>query len=314
MAVTPLRLELSHAEVGKGSGTKSISTHTLIKKGLKTLLNQIIQMKNDYTNAAVYVDYENIFELLKRYGKNPLEIDFFPVLLNKLRERHKLNVIDFIVYSNFEKQPFFGRHQTILQGLGLQTRHSSNNGKNSGDLELTVDALKTLYKNQIIEVFVIISSDRDIIPLIKAIKYENKTTYVLSTKNGFNQIVTKYADHHEYIEDIFNLNDNLLEQNSPTIDWDLNFKISQISEENINEAKKVCKLFYGSNIWSRHEKQGDTISLDGYLNAITKTLDRIPAQIINDFKLSHHLGYIKLYKDSKNRLCLDQGPNRNEVT
>jgi uncharacterized LabA/DUF88 family protein len=278
------------------------------------LLNQIMQMKNDYTNAVVYVDYENIFELLKRYGKNPLEIDFFPVLLNKLREEHKLNVIDFIIYSNFEKQPFFGRHQTALQAMGLQTRHSSNNGKNSGDLELTVDALKTLYKNPSIEVFVIISSDRDIIPLIKAIKYENKTTYVLSTKNGFNQIVTKYADHHEYIEDIFNLNDSPLEQNSQPDDWDLNLEFPRISEENINDAKRICKLFYASNIWRRHEKQGDTISLDGYLNAISKTIDRIPAQLISDFKLAHHLGYIKLYKDTKDRLCLDQGPKRNEVS
>jgi uncharacterized LabA/DUF88 family protein len=277
------------------------------------LLNKIMQMKNDYTNAAVYVDYENIFELLKRYGKNPLEIDFFPVLLNKLRERHKLNVIDFIVYSNFEKQPFFGRHQTILQALGLQTRHSSNNGKNSGDLELTVDALKTLYKNPGIEVFVIISSDRDIIPLIKAIKYENKTTYVLSTKNGFNQIVTKYADHHEYIEDIFNLSDSSLEPNNKPVEWELNFDFAQISEENINEAKRICKLFYDSNIWKRHEKQGDAISLNGYLNAISKTIDRIPTQIINDFKLAHHLGYIKLYKDAKDRLCLEQGSKKNEV-
>lgn len=89
--------------------------------------------------------------------------------------------------------------------MGLQTRHASNDGKNSGDLELTVDALRVLYKNSNINFFVIISSDRDIIPLLKAIKYENKTSYVLSTQNGFNKTVAEYADFHEYIEEIFNL-------------------------------------------------------------------------------------------------------------
>jgi hypothetical protein len=28
-------------------------------------------------NATLHVDYENIVELLKRYGKSPLEMDFF---------------------------------------------------------------------------------------------------------------------------------------------------------------------------------------------------------------------------------------------
>lgn len=278
------------------------------------MINKILQIKNNYANAAVFVDYENIFELLKRYGKNPLEINFFPVILHKLRDKHGLNVIDFIVYSNFEKQPFYGRHQTVLQAMGLQTRHSSNNGKNSGDLELTVDALKTLFKNPTIEVFVIISSDRDIIPLIKAIKYENKTTYVLSTKNGFNQIVTQYADHHEYIEDIFNLSEkDLVEDDQKMGDWDISLDYSEITEQDIEEAKKISKLFYESNIWKKSEKQGVTVSLDGYISAISKTIERIPIQIARDFKIAHHLGYITIYKDAKNKLCLKQGEKRSEL-
>jgi len=38
---------------------------------------KIPNINRDCINANIYVDYENIVELLKRYGKNPLEIDFF---------------------------------------------------------------------------------------------------------------------------------------------------------------------------------------------------------------------------------------------
>ncbi len=105
-------------------------------------------------------------------------------------------------YGNFEKKLFQGKHQTALQKLGLQTRHSANNGKNCSDLMLAVDTLTILYKNPNIHVFIIVSSDRDLIPLLKAIKYENKIAYVISTKYGFDPVVSNYADHHEYIEDI----------------------------------------------------------------------------------------------------------------
>jgi uncharacterized LabA/DUF88 family protein len=160
----------------------------------------ILQTKNSPLRAIIYANYENILELLKNYGKNPLEIDFFRVIQDRLAAAG-LKVIDFIVYGNFEKRSSSGDHQSILQGMGLQTRHVSDNRKNSGDLELTVDALKDLYKNSNIDIFIIISSGRDIIPLLKTIKYKNKLSYVISTQNRFNQTVAQYTDFHEYIED-----------------------------------------------------------------------------------------------------------------
>ena len=277
------------------------------------MISKILQMKNNYANAAVYVDHENIFELLKQYGKDPLEINFFPVILNKLKEEHKLNVIDFIIYGNFEKGPLNAKYQTILQGLGLETRHSSNNGKNSSDLEMTVDALRTLYKNPVIDVFVIISSDRDIIPLIKAIKYENKIAYVLSTKTGFNQIVIKYADHHEYIEDIFDLKEKISAGMEADNLQTANFGLIKIDEGDIENAKEVSKLFYNSYIWKNHGIQGEPISLNGYVNIISKAVNRFPNRIIEDFKLAHQLKYITIYHHPKKGLCLTEGEKKSEL-
>lgn len=280
-----------------------------------------MELKN-FTNAAIYVDYENIYELLKFYGKNPFDIDFFPVIIKKLKNEYRFKIIEFIVYSNFEKKEFQGRQQTLIQKLGIETRHSSNSGKNCSDLELTVDALRTLYKNPNVDVFVLISSDRDIIPLIKAIKYENKISFTISTKKGFNLIVTKYTDYHEYIEDIFQLSlkdEPHHHDGSPEAcglrEAGLKFDDScgTVTGEDLERAKEVSKLFYGSNVWKKYEQIGEIISLKGYINILAKTVIRNQAQLWEDFKMAHHLQYVYIYNDPKKGLCLKEGPKRTEL-
>lgn len=149
--------------------------------------------------SVCLVDFENIMEIMKNYSANPIrEGNFFPVLLDKFKNMD-LNVIECICYGNFK-----GRPQTMPKNLGIETRQCSHNGKNSGDIEMTVDALRILYKSPV-DVFILISSDRDIIPLIKAVRQECKIAYVLSTRINFNPIVTRFSDIHEFLEDIFGL-------------------------------------------------------------------------------------------------------------
>jgi hypothetical protein len=97
------------------------------------MVKHLIQQKNELLNAVMYVDYENIFELLRRYGVNPLDINFFPVILDKFKKEYDLDLIECNVYGNFEKKAF-EKHQNILHNLGLQTCHTVSQGKNCGDL------------------------------------------------------------------------------------------------------------------------------------------------------------------------------------
>lgn len=278
------------------------------------MVSQLIELKNELLNAIVFVDYENIFELLKKYGVSPGEINFFPVILDKFRNLYKMNVIECIVYCNFEKKSFQGREQTLLQNLGLQTRHAASNGKNCSDLMLTVDALSTLYKNPNINVFVIVSSDRDMIPLLKAIKYENKVAYILSTRYGFNPVVSEYADYHEYIEDIFNINvEPMPDPEEPEMDIVLCGKRFNPEEARIEDAQEVSKLLYTSNIWKKSEIDGNPVTLKGYLQILLKKVGRTPSQIEKDFALAHQLKYVTIYKDENKGLCLKRGNNSAEV-
>ena len=284
--------------------------------------NQIFQEKNKQRNAMVYVDYENILELLKIYQKSPLEIDFFRVIQSHLILAG-IKIIDFLVYGNFEKRNAGGNHQTFLRAMGLQTRHASNHGKNSGDLELTVDALKDLYKNPNIDIFVIISSDRDIIPLLKTIKYENKLSYVFSTQNGFNQIVARYADFHEFIEPIFQLvppEPVAFCQELAGFPIDLSsscnngfpgnfdkFGPEAVSAGQIKRAHEVAHYFYHSHIRAKSAILGKPVSLKGYLEVVTRVVKRSPEQVLNDFKLAHSLKLVTIYRDPERGLCIKEG-------
>lgn len=264
-----------------------------------------LSAKNNQLNAIAYVDFENILELLKTYGKNPIEIDFFRVIQSRLSVAG-LKVIDFIVYGNFEKKAAGGNDQSFIRAMGLQTRHASNNGKNSGDIELAVDALKDLYKNPNIDIFIIISSDRDIIPLLKAIKYENKLSYVFSTQNGFNQIVAKFADFHEYLEDIFHLApaDRAIIQ-PEEIDSFSVIDLAKIRPEKIRRAKEVCQYLYASHIWTKSLILGKPVVLRGYAEVVAKVVNRLEEEVIEDFKLAHLLKYVTLYMEPDKGMCIN---------
>lgn len=263
-------------------------------------------------NAVIYVDYKNILELLKKYGKDPLEIDFFRMLQAKLTETG-LKILDIIVYGNFENKSVNRntKQQTLLRTMGFQTRHVSCNGKNSGDLELTVEVMNALYENSAIDVFIIVSSDRDFIPLLKAVQYKGKLSYVISTRTGFNSIVIQYADLHEYIEDILKLTPILLLNNKIPVNFIIN--PVNISPEQINRAREVARCLYNSKIWLRASITQSLVNLKGYLSVVVKVVNREPEEVLNDFKMAHYLKYLTIYQDPERGLCIKEGDRKNEA-
>lgn len=273
-------------------------------------MNIPLKYRDMVLNAMVYVDFENIENLLANYGIGIPENEFFKVIQAKLKDTG-LNIIDIIVYGNFEKNV---KQQTILRSMGLQTRHASSNGKNSSDLELTANALRDLFKNPNIDVFTIVSSDRDIIPLLKEIKYENKIAYVLSTRIGFNQIVARYADFHEYLEDILCITlPDVPVNNQPLAAGPDDDDLLNPSPEDIARAKEVARCFYESHIWIRASFLSKPVTLKGYVSVLTKVVKRSPDQVMKDFRLAHQLKLITLYQDPDRGLCVREGEKMNEL-
>lgn len=277
------------------------------------MIKDLKLQKQERLNTCVYMDYENIEKQLSKYNTTAKKINFFD-RITKYLETLNLNVIDFIVYANYDDSLFNKTHQTWLQSLGLQTRHTSNKGKNSGDLEMTIDALKSLYKNDYIDVFVIISCDRDFIPLIKAIKSENKITYVISTEIGFNKVVTTYADAHEYIENIFK---EELDKVELTEIHDVSKMVASgvAKEDDDKNVKRICSFFYKSRMYKYYkEDHVKEIILKKYLSQVSKAMKMNIKEVDRFFRLASSMKYICIYDNNSGEECIKEGIKKDELT
>jgi uncharacterized LabA/DUF88 family protein len=257
-------------------------------------------------NAVIYVDYENIYETLYHYGVNLLEIDFFPVILDRLKTVHQINPIKCNVYFNLNK--FNPQHQNILQKLGLTLCPSMNKGKNSSDLMLAVDAITTLYENPTIDVFVIISSDRDMSPILSTVRCKGKLTYILTEKKATNPGLISEADIHEFVEDVFGL---IGPQGKVFL---TKMGRESITYREVSRARQVSMLLYSSEIWKICEERQDPLTFEGYLHKLTGRLHRGIDVLKKDFEVANCLGYVSIYRDEVKRcLCLKKGENYEEI-
>ncbi|MHB8157055.1 MAG: NYN domain-containing protein, partial [Desulfocucumaceae bacterium] len=121
---------------------------------------------------AVFWDLDNTFwTLLNLYGNvdNPLER-----IIEFIYSKYKNDSIRvFRAYADFEKlRPTLQDAQTIIQKRRVTPKHifssnaGSNDRKNAGDIELSLDAIETVLKTSEITDYIIISADKDMIPLI----------------------------------------------------------------------------------------------------------------------------------------------------
>jgi uncharacterized LabA/DUF88 family protein len=267
------------------------------------ILNPVALMVTGYTgecpmpkkDAIIYVDYDNIYESLRKYKVSPLSINFFPVVLDWLMTNHQLNPIDVFAYYNFDK--FQTSHQNTLEKLGIKIRHASSYRKNYGDLKITVDAIVTLYEKPAIEAFVIISSDRDMIPLLEAISEKGKSAFLLSSKNDFQTHISSEAFSHEYLENILGLSPRML-VNSNERKLVVQITNQEITFDDIANAKQVSKLLYSSIEWKKYQRTGEPIFMDTYIELLSKRIDRGIPQIKKDFEVAHCLGFVTIYLDT----------------
>jgi hypothetical protein len=137
-------------------------------------------------NAAVFVDFENLFLSLRSYGEasgirtRELSLQVLDGLLGRLRDTGHPMVVG-RAYSAFDTYPGVEvAHDLALMGLEPQYVIISHTGKNSADVQLAVDVARIVYRRSDIEVIVIVSGDRDFIPLARQILEEGRELRIVS--------------------------------------------------------------------------------------------------------------------------------------
>lgn len=156
-------------------------------------------------NVALFIDYENVYKNLLDENRNVIRDGFF----EKVREwcnRNNRRLVKIAVYCNFDNDDMHDSyHQSLLQSYGVETIHTSNQGKNFADLQITIDVLTAMHVNTNIDEFIIMSNDKDMTPLLNNIRYNKRKVSVITVGDKYNDAICSFADEQVSYEDIVSI-------------------------------------------------------------------------------------------------------------
>jgi hypothetical protein len=131
-------------------------------------------------HSAVFVDFENLFASLQNRaelsGQRTRELAL-SILENLVRRLHDEDcpLVLGRSYAAFDTFPGMEvAHDLALMGFDPQYVLVSPAGKNSADVQLAVDVCRVLFRRPDIEAIVIVSGDRDFIPIARQVLEENR--------------------------------------------------------------------------------------------------------------------------------------------
>ncbi len=149
---------------------------------------------NDFFNVAIFIDYENVHKTLLNRNKNAIRLGFFEKLKKWCKDNNR-RIVKIAVYCNFDNKDLYeSHHQSFLQSYGVETIHTSNQGKNYADLKLAIDVLNSMYTNDNIDEFIIMSNDKDMTPLLNTVRLNKRKASILTTGNTYNHTLCEFAD------------------------------------------------------------------------------------------------------------------------
>lgn len=131
--------------------------------------------------VAVFWDYENV-KVAAQGVKAPLAESLVSYSEKKGHPRFKM------VYANWRRE-----RETLVQALyslGFEPIHVSTGKENSVDIKLTVDCLNTAHHYPEIQQFIIVTADRDFVPLVSALRtLRKRVTLIGRTETASEQLL-----------------------------------------------------------------------------------------------------------------------------
>ena len=236
------------------------------------------EQKNLY-NVALFIDYENVYKNLLEENRNVIRDGFF----EKIREwcrRNNRRLVKIAVYCNYDNEDLHeSYHQSLLQSYGVESIHTSNQGKNFADLQITIDVLTAMHLNDNIDEFFIMSNDKDMTPLLNNIRYNKRKVSVVTVGNKYNDAICSFSDEQIKYEDVIKM-----ELEHPYIDT-----LEEKIEKNVLNSFTRNKSYFDETNTFQH------IGLEYFANLQTKNCCLMTYEVYNCLKnLSNH-GKIVFY-------------------
>jgi uncharacterized protein (TIGR00288 family) len=166
-------------------------------------------MVTDNTDVAVFIDFENIYiSVHNRYDADPN----FEYVMDKCAEYGRITIAR--AYADWYRYP---RVTSALYAHGIEpmyvptyyyerdTAHSAGAIKNSVDIHLCIDAIKILYGYPNIGRYVLVTGDRDFIPVVNTMRQYGKFVVVIGVGGAASSHLAQSADEfvlYEHLLDV----------------------------------------------------------------------------------------------------------------
>jgi uncharacterized protein (TIGR00288 family) len=144
--------------------------------------------KQIQNTIAVFIDFENIYySSLNNYGEEP---DL--MIIRNLCEK-KGGIASIQAFGDWVR---FNEQINSLQTSGIQPVFTplSHAEKSSADTYICVYAMKLLMQNQNINTIILVSGDRDFIPLLNELRSLGKNTFLMGVPGSISRDLVNVAD------------------------------------------------------------------------------------------------------------------------
>lgn len=195
----------------------------------ETMVEDILKKANGTSNVCILIDYDNLFHTMKRYAVDVTDEKYdICKFFNNIYGMNKIRT--FKAYADFDQVDVSLRK---LQEQRVQIRNVYGNNrndkyrKNASDIELSIDAIESTYKDPNIDTYIIVTSDSDMIPIMSRLKYKGKQIHLFYTSQNASQTV-KFDSYCDFSCDILKL--FKIDVAKGTIEYWFNGIIQQISD------------------------------------------------------------------------------------
>jgi uncharacterized protein (TIGR00288 family) len=157
-------------------------------------------------DVAVFIDFENVYVSVRdKLDANPN----FESIMERCSDLGRVVIAR--AYADWYRYP---RVTSALYANGIEPmyvptyyydKEMGRTGraiKNSVDMNLCIDAMKTLYTNTNIGRFVLITGDRDFIPLVNSIRQQGKEVYIIGIGGAASTHLAQSADEFIFYEQL----------------------------------------------------------------------------------------------------------------
>ena len=193
--------------------------------------------------VGLFVDFENlIYGLVDKYGEQGAFELFKVQLMSDFAARYGV-ICCAQAYADWRIKAV-NQWQVDLYSRGVELVHVlGRGGKNAVDIRMAIDLVQSIYTQPMIDTYVVVSGDRDFLPVINALKRAGKRVIALSTSRAMSKEMKRVCDETSTYE-------SLLHERTQAI-----VSAKRDPENLLDEVLSIAKSFSGSELTGAQLKQ-----------------------------------------------------------